>query len=380
MGLSWKKAKRTAIICQMLKDQFNQRKNAAAASPLVVETGFPTSLVDLIVNHRDRFKKPSPSARFNNKSSPPQPSAGDPILLPLPPSLAPPSPSETPIATSGTRENEGLAIGGQDGEANSNKVLSGVLSMFLLVGLALGAKKFAVGITLSAFLLVILDYLARNMFQYEIPAIFTKSRENLRLMMIVAHRFIISRRASKLEEEVAVLDDGDDGMNDPTDEIHEIVEDEANKDPSLDDRCAMGDLIEEDHGEGPQPKRGKSRRAKIRSKMKKLFPSKKTARKDSKLEKKNVTGEVKPPPTRRKETELECDDEEAKDAPFSPQGVETRESSGYLLLILVMVALAGVVMGGRIYALFFTLTCCFLSKPIEARATRRGLIKAKKIS
>ncbi|CAH9076338.1 unnamed protein product [Cuscuta epithymum] len=370
MGLSWKKAKRTAIICQMLKDHFNHQK--AAASPLVVETGFPTSLVDLIVNHRDRFKKPSPSARFNNKISPPPSSAGDPILLPLPPSQAPPSPSGASIATTGTRESDDPAIGGQDGEANSNKVLSGVLTMVVLAGLALGAKKFAVGITLSAFLLVILDYLSRNVFRYETPAIFTKSRENLRLMMIEAHRFTISRRVTKLDEEVAVLDEGYDEMNDPMDETHEIVGDEAIKDPSLDQRCAMGDLIEEDHGEGPQPKRGKSRRAKIRSKMKKLFPSKKTARKDSKLEMKNLTGEVKPPPTRRKEAELECDDEEAKDAAFSPQGVETRESSGYLLLILVMVAFAGVVMGGRIYALFFTLTCCFLSKPIEARASRRG--------
>lgn len=450
MGFPWKKGKSTTRISQMVKDQFHNRKNAT--SPLVVETGFPTSLVDLIVNHRDRFKKPSSSPRFKKKKPLPSPLGTDdppfvppsqsplpppaPSPTPLPPTSPLSSPPRSPIPITGAHEIDDAGIsggghgavseeGGQEG-AYSNKVLVAVLKIFPLVVLALGAKKFAVGITMSAFLLFFLDYLARNVFRYEHLVPCPEVREKLRLMVLEVRRFIISR-VVRLEEapqkdESLELPPGSSQFEEiqavqPRCYLEPPIENVVDRKEETDDPsyCAknfrpegiksMAELIEEDEEicELPESKNGKSRRAKIKSKMKKLFPkrignTRKTG-KDLKLEI-NPTGEGEFPTVE----ENECPeyperglepDSMAMNTPSDVKGtfsaiscslelpvavveksavsksdfVEREKNSGYLFLVLV--ALIGLVMGGRVYALLLTLTWCFLSK--SGGAIRRSI-------
>ena len=54
MPLPWKKAKKYNRITQLVAEHLNSPKHGGS---LVVETGFPTSLVDLFVKNRDRLKK-----------------------------------------------------------------------------------------------------------------------------------------------------------------------------------------------------------------------------------------------------------------------------------------------------------------------------------
>ncbi|XP_019178885.1 PREDICTED: uncharacterized protein LOC109174047 [Ipomoea nil] len=372
MGFPWKKVKSSSRISQMVKDQFHHRKNAA--SPLVVETGFPTSLVDLIVNHRDRFKKPSPSPRFKKKPPPPPPPFDPPQSplpppapspTPLPPTSPVPSPPRTPIATTDAHEIDDSGEG-QEG-AYSNKALVALLKIFLLVVLALGAKKFAVGITFSAFFLFFVDYLARNVFRYEHLVPCPEVRENLRL--------IISR-VVRLEEE-PLQKEGSLELPPESSQFEEIqIVAPIDKVPSYCGKSfrpegikSMAELIEEDEDiyEVPESKNVKSRRAKMKSRMKKLFPKRigKTG-KDPKLEI-NPTREeneypecpergLEPPTMAMNITPDVKDSNSLEKSDF----VERETNYGYLFLILV--ALVGLVTGGRIYALLLTLMWCFLSK------------------
>ncbi|VFQ83336.1 unnamed protein product [Cuscuta campestris] len=341
-GFPWKKAKGTARISQMVKDQFRRRKTAA--SPLLVQTGFPTSLVDLILKNHERFNMPSGPPK---RKPPPPIRTGDPDFShPSPPV----SPLRIPISSTD--------MDGSDNPAtNSNWVLSALLKIFMLVVLALGTKKFAAGITLSAFFLFFLDYLARNVFQFQILATF--------------RRFITSQVVR------------DDGKDHPIEEI-QVVEDLPFKeidDPSLvgkefesEGTQFVAEMIGEDDGacELSQSKRRKSRRAKIRSKMKKLFHSRKGIRKGPKAES-NPTGEAESNPTGEAESNRAESKDTFQEIPHSHEGevettlviikqnvVERKGNYGYM--VLVMVALLGLVMGGKIYALTFTLTWCFLSK------------------
>ncbi|RAL50213.1 unnamed protein product [Cuscuta campestris] len=328
-GFPWKKAKGTARISQMVKDQFRRRKTAA--SPLLVQTGFPTSLVDLILKNHERFNKPSgPPIR-----KPPPPSGtDDPDFSPPSPPVSPP---RIPISSTDMDGSDNPAI-------NSNWALSALLKIFMLVVLALGTKKFAAGITLSAFFLFFLDYLARNVFQFQILATF---------------RRIITSQVVR-----------DDEKDHPIEEI-QIVEDVPFKetdDPSLvgkefesEGTQFTAEMIGEDDGscELSQSKRRKSRRAKIRSKMKKLFPSRKGIRKGPKAES-NPTGEAELKDTFHDIPHSHEGEVETTLVIIKQNVVERKGNYGYM--VLVMVALLGLVMGGKIYALTFTLTWCFLSK------------------
>nr|GMD04180.1 DNA-directed RNA polymerase subunit beta like [Ipomoea batatas] len=308
--------------------------------------------------------------------------------------------SLTPIATTDAHEIDdvGTVSGeGQDG-AYSNKAFLALLKIFLLVVLALGAKKFAVGITLSAFFLFFVDYLARNVFRYEHLVPCPEVREKWRLIIT---------RVVRLKEESLELPPESSQFEEiqivqPRCYMEPPYRKEETDDPPYCGKSfrpegikSISELIEEDEDicEVPESKSGKSRRAKIKSKMKKLFPKRigKTG-KDSKLEI-NPTGEGVFPSVEENEFP-ECPKRglepatmamnitpDVKDAISNslelPEGVveksdfvEREKNYGYLFLILV--TLVGLVIGGRIYALLLTLTWCFLSK--SGGAIRRSVM------
>lgn len=151
----------------------------------MVETGFPTSLVDLFVKNRDRLKKPS---KKKKKFDPlpdldPSPSSwsNSPLISPISANSGLSLPSVGVLASergylasadrfgngSDEIQERGLVGDGEevgvDEVAVANSVLVAILKTFLVVILALGTKKFVVGITMSAFLLLFMEYAGKHL-------------------------------------------------------------------------------------------------------------------------------------------------------------------------------------------------------------------------
>ncbi|VFQ59937.1 unnamed protein product [Cuscuta campestris] len=171
-----KKGKTRTRISDFVKLQFRRRKNAA--SPLVFETSFPTSLVDLIVNYRDRFKirPPSPSPPLRSKKKTPHP----PLLLLTPPqiegpvSVSPPEPLPLPPPPGDQEIQSRIRRGG----LKPNEVSVVVLKVFLICVLAMGTKKLTLGITISATLLYFLEFLVNHLSR------FLRIQSNVRTKMV----------------------------------------------------------------------------------------------------------------------------------------------------------------------------------------------------
>ncbi|XP_010529356.1 PREDICTED: uncharacterized protein LOC104806249 [Tarenaya hassleriana] len=159
MPLPWKKAK-SGRISRLVSDLQQSSKHGGS---LVVETGFPTSLIDLFVKNRDRLKKHSSKRRQSSTVNPP-PSPPPPLTrrssFPPPAPLPPPVERET-VASSEIEERistENTPIG--DGAC----VVMVVVKVFVVAVIALSTKKLTVGITLSAFALLLLEFAAARVF------------------------------------------------------------------------------------------------------------------------------------------------------------------------------------------------------------------------
>ncbi|CAH9117054.1 unnamed protein product [Cuscuta epithymum] len=261
LRIPWKKGKTRTRISQFVNDQFRRNRKSAAASPLVVETGFPTSLVDLIVNHRDRFKMlPSPSLRSKQKNPPPPP----PPHQPPPPDSVFVSPPQSPPPTSpilpAVPEQE-IHAEIHKCESNPNGVLQVSLKVFFIGVLAITTKKFTLGLTMSAFFLFFLEYLVKQLPRFYKPC--SELRESL------GKEDIVSTMPENLPKIHPIHKcDGNGGSIVPETEIVE----RSHCDWKLE--CAGGrleDIIDKDGG-GRCVKSHKA--AKFKSKMKILLPKK----------------------------------------------------------------------------------------------------------
>ncbi|KAJ7969164.1 Ethylene-responsive nuclear / ethylene-regulated nuclear protein (ERT2)-like protein [Quillaja saponaria] len=186
MPLPWKKKKGTRI-SQIVADLQSPKRGGS----LVVETGFPTSLIDLVVKNRDRFKvkKPKTKKRVQLQIS-------DPVRLTTPSTLSPPpsptllisvnhmvvgvEPGCTESQSSSSRRlvgevvarvgDYGVEVSGEDrirvedciGGSDVNTVVVSVLKIFVVFVLTFCTKKLTVGITMSAFVLLFLEYLGKR--------------------------------------------------------------------------------------------------------------------------------------------------------------------------------------------------------------------------
>lgn len=185
---------KSTIISQLVNDHLHISQKRRDGSSLVVETGFPTSLIDLFFKNREKLKKPSKKKRRN----PPTTSSDDvydpaivasPLSYPSPPPPPPPSLVGSPmprrhssvlpsppscvdeicVAGSSGSGSSGGAVdvvdeeerGGESG-GDVNGVLMGVLKIFVVVVLALATKRLTVGITISAVLLLFLEYVGKH--------------------------------------------------------------------------------------------------------------------------------------------------------------------------------------------------------------------------
>ncbi|KAG7546764.1 hypothetical protein ISN44_As12g020900 [Arabidopsis suecica] len=191
MPLPWKKSK-SSRISRFVSDLQQSPKHGGS---LVVETGFPTSLIDLFVKNRDRLKKQS--SKRNNKNnkaqtttaqtqtaptkrrvlSPPPPPLSLQRRMSLPSKLDPALVTEDPPLVSKIEESfvlenrhdgedEGGNGGNRGGGGGGCVLMVVVFKVFMVAVLALSTKKLAVGITLSAFSLLFLELAVARVFTY----------------------------------------------------------------------------------------------------------------------------------------------------------------------------------------------------------------------
>ncbi|KAF3487033.1 hypothetical protein F2Q69_00057127 [Brassica cretica] len=166
MPLPWKKSKsKSGRISRFVSGLQQSPKRGGS---LVVETGFPTSLIDLFVKNRDRLNKSSSKRKKNkaqtqtlpNHSHPTGRSVLSPPPPPLPQKLDPPSVTEDLTAASKIEESPLGAENRDDGDHRGGGgcvMTVVVIKVFMVAVLALSTKKLAAGITLSAFSFLFLE-------------------------------------------------------------------------------------------------------------------------------------------------------------------------------------------------------------------------------
>ncbi|KAL3616819.1 hypothetical protein CASFOL_039213 [Castilleja foliolosa] len=281
MPLQWKKAMMNTRVSQLVKDHLHRSQKRRDGSSLFVETGFPTSLVDLFIKNREKLKKPSKKKHQNpnpvvitgsTSVSPPHSPMVSPLITELPPRSQPMSP--TIVFCEGSSEKNrilGPIVGLDERECvdesgvDANTVLLVVLKICLVVVLALGTKRLTVGITISAFVLFFLEFVGKQ-----------------------ARRFVLKPRFNnvvKLDKKV---------LNEPDYENHEIQVVESIRYPEIEMEtqhenemievsCNQRRLgyqeVESDEVTSSstfevEELKKKSRKSKIKSKMTKLVPKK----------------------------------------------------------------------------------------------------------
>ncbi|XP_011096696.1 uncharacterized protein LOC105175802 [Sesamum indicum] len=339
MAFPWKKVKSTRI-SQLVNDHLHNSQKRRDGSSLVVETGFPTSLVDLFMKNRGKLKKPSkkkrqshPIAPLNDASDPAV--AGSPTVFfsPLPstsPIISPssagsPTPMHAPLpcASLSGDASETLAVGssdngsligvderelGADTAADAVGVLLMVLKMFLVVVLALGTKRLTVSFTISAFLLFFLEYAGKHMCRLLKPCLEAKGvlrsmvqrvrrmsrfkeanlgANNGRVLMTEVQQVHPSKSgSSSLKSSGFSCPDQEIEVAEPKGYLVRHADEIQLENEIVEESCYKGRLGYQEIGlkEGVMEKeesiceladmKRKSRRAKIKSKMKKFVPKK----------------------------------------------------------------------------------------------------------
>ncbi|KAJ9163193.1 hypothetical protein P3X46_022891 [Hevea brasiliensis] len=198
MPLPWKKAK-VSRISRIVADLQPPKPNS-----LVVETGFPTSLVDLFVKNRDRFKKPIKKKKKQQQQQQQQrqqqhnqpreveelvisdtiPLANTRELSVEPVNINKKRQSPENLEGQGKNVNRCEVLVGEDRNLDYNqgvkecgdvddanlgsngkdkRFLFLVLKMFVVVILALSTTRLAIGITMSTSLLIFLEYYGKHL-------------------------------------------------------------------------------------------------------------------------------------------------------------------------------------------------------------------------
>ncbi|KZV38690.1 hypothetical protein F511_25681 [Dorcoceras hygrometricum] len=176
MPFPWKKVKSTRI-SRLLNDHLHKSQKRRDGSSLVVETGFPTSLIDLFIKNREKLKNSSKKNRETCLSVPSQndfdapPIAGSPpsrmdalVIAGLPVNCSSPLRRFSPLY--GVNDIDG---GGAEVKCDADRlwmqkgVILLAVKIFLVAILALGAKRLTVGITMSAFLLCFLECAGKHL-------------------------------------------------------------------------------------------------------------------------------------------------------------------------------------------------------------------------
>ncbi|KAJ4957985.1 hypothetical protein NE237_025096 [Protea cynaroides] len=234
MPLPWKKSK-VGRISRLVADLRSPPKHGGS---LVVETGFPTSLIDLIVKNRDRLKnkKKKKKKKKNDEASEEWEPVSNHFSLPdsfdsssyslsSSPSVGPlsyldsasSSPSADPVVSAHEIDNSSQPRIGKEISPLVTNVVGDVVSrgvvrcggafmisvkVLFMVILAFATKRLAVGITISTFLLLFLEFVTSRVF------CFLKSCPDGRKKLnsfIEWPLFFVRRRRGLITENVSTL-------------------------------------------------------------------------------------------------------------------------------------------------------------------------------
>ncbi|GAA0152936.1 hypothetical protein LIER_11294 [Lithospermum erythrorhizon] len=415
MNSSWKKVK-SGKLPQLLSDRISERRRRGAESPLVVETGFPTSIIDLFVKNKDKLKNPLLKKHSKNNSR----ILGNDCnyVIDNVPSSPPPTLSvspinrfssdgggdvgdggavveyETPPSLSALSMNQFLGDGGvvvgdvgmvvEDERCGGNLVSLAVFGLFLVVVLALGTKMFVVGITFAAFVLMFLEYLVK---QQLITPPCIESKEIINSMVKKVMGFMRIQKGSSVESNSAskpVIEiEEEQGRSESrrvveeTEIKHNEIVSEKEKIGDRDEKIEVlyiKDIIRAEAREECRTR--KSRGAKMRVKMREFLPKRLRKKKtkdvdvgvvdkvsvveeeDSHRELSSGGGSCLSSISRDVEELVELsinqNEEEA-----TTQPIEHRSSSYVALVVIVLV---GLLVGGRVLALILTVSWCLLLK------------------
>ncbi|XP_009792727.1 uncharacterized protein LOC107816147 [Nicotiana tabacum] len=396
----WKKVKKGASLSQMVKEHVMNSQRGAGSSPLMVETGFPTSLVDLVVKNRSRFKK---------KTKKPL-SLCSPIPSPSPP--PPPSPITITSSVEGLIDDTVSPLIPEvekksDLLSMNQGLVVGVLKMFMVVVLVLGMNNLVLGITVSAFLLFFLEYLGKSLYGFFSPV---QRRVGLVIQGIFRAKVAelevdedcvfkaplwdheLSKDAGSEFQEIEVLEE-------PYEEESQCICDGKLKCEGVDVEGVVMEKGEEFRCDLSESKEKKSHRAKMKSKMKKLVPKKFRKKKGSASESHHMILNE----GRNEIVGSNCEQKMKSDVSSVASRIDhktdivevvgsTGESSNGLsdasvggsfkgidkativgedgfteiehnsmYIVLLLVVLVGLI-GGRVLALVVTLTCCLMSR------------------
>ncbi|XP_028759389.1 uncharacterized protein LOC114718279 [Neltuma alba] len=174
MPFPWKK-KKVARLSNFVADLHSPKRG----SSLVVQTGFPTSLIDLFVKNRSRFQKPKPWKRPPHEiHDPPPPGPADlsGCVLPRADPICPEASTSKRLVGNGedgvpgseqVRDRLGECSGGSN--SDPNKIIAAVLKMLVVLAVILSVKKLTFGITISAFVLLLLEFAGKHFVSWSRP-------------------------------------------------------------------------------------------------------------------------------------------------------------------------------------------------------------------
>ncbi|KAE9594849.1 hypothetical protein Lal_00013201 [Lupinus albus] len=379
MPFPWKKNKVTRF-SQIVADLQSPKRGVS----LVVETGFPTSLIDLFVKNRTRFKKSK-----SNKPVQPHP---HPQYTDSPPPPPPPPPPPSPATTPPHRLNQTVVVNGDEagisgkvGECETGSGLNiGVVvlvKIFVVLVLIASVKRLTVAITVSAFALVFLEYAGKRV----VSPFSNAKMESLSKRVSVSvsacvcwFQKLLQLKVWKGNSEVQSVKLGS------VDEI-EVVESNSE----------VGNFCEEsffvDENESPMKvmescgiSECKSRSGRFKSKMVKKLLGKKFLRskKEKEVEKRTKEvlevesiSEVSSVPDEHKLDSFEIEEEEVEEEEsslligtklecVSDYNDEVNYTITYSQKSLLIIALVGLVMG-RLQALVLTITWCVILKFVK---------------
>ncbi|ESW19449.1 hypothetical protein PHAVU_006G126000 [Phaseolus vulgaris] len=148
MPFPWKK-NRVPRISQIVADLQSPKRGGS----LVVETGFPTSLIDLFVKNRSRFKK-------HRSKKPPPPNVPDPPPPPTSPANSPPPQPYPCVPNPRIEQNVVASVSDQVAECSVNVIL--VVKILIVLIVVASVKRLTVGITVSTFALLLLEIAGRR--------------------------------------------------------------------------------------------------------------------------------------------------------------------------------------------------------------------------
>ncbi|CAN7013756.1 unnamed protein product, partial [Brassica rapa subsp. trilocularis] len=366
MPLPWNKSKSKSKSGRISRFVSDLRQSPKRGGSLVVETGFPTSLIDLFVKNRDRLNKSSSKRNNNNNSNkaqtqtvPTRRLVSSPPPPPPPPSL--PQKLDPPSEDLAASKIEECLVAAENRDDSGNDHDSGnrrgggcvlmvvAVKIFMVAVVALSTKKLAAGITLSAFSLLFLE------------RVFTLLNlcpdAQVRFVTLIG-KLIFRKRTEKLEESSSTQRDK------VSFEIIESVEESRD----CVEETSILDKAEEREVQTIKDvvvfTKEKSKSAKLRSKIvKKIVPKKLRSYKKNRKMKQQAVEVVEEEESLTEVSSLYSEDRvESKvsegDEIVCEEIEEEEESKGDLtkaIVLMIVIALAGL-LSGKVVAIGLTLS------------------------